>query len=128
MKIYKSMEELIGSTPLVELRNIEQEEKLAARLLVKVERGNPAGSVKDRVAKTMLDDAEAKGKLSKGGTVIEPTSGNTGIGIAAIGAARGYRVIIVMPDFCCLSSAAHNCGPTDGLGFGRRYPKQHQPR
>ncbi len=98
MKIYKSMEELIGATPLVELRNIEQEEKLAARLLVKVERGNPAGSVKDRVAKTMLDDAEAKGKLSKGGTVIEPTSGNTGIGIAAIGAARGYRVIIVMPD------------------------------
>ena len=92
------MEELIGATPLVELRNIEQEENLAARLLVKVERGNPAGSVKDRVAKTMLDDAEAKGKLVKGGTVIEPTSGNTGIGIAAIGAARGYRVIIVMPD------------------------------
>ena len=98
MKIYKSMEDLIGRTPLVELRNIEQEENLAARLLVKIERGNPAGSVKDRVAKTMLDDAEAKGKLTKGGTVIEPTSGNTGIGIAAIGAARGYRVIIVMPD------------------------------
>lgn len=98
MKIYKSMEDLIGATPLVELRNIEQEENLAARLLVKIEKGNPAGSVKDRVAKTMLDDAEAKGKLVKGGTVIEPTSGNTGIGIAAIGAARGYRVIIVMPD------------------------------
>ena len=98
MKIYKSMEDLIGATPMVELRNIEQEENLAARLLVKIEKGNPAGSVKDRVAKTMLDDAEAKGKLTKGGTVIEPTSGNTGIRIAAIGAARGYRVIIVMPD------------------------------
>ena len=83
MKIYKSMEDLIGATPMVELRNIEQEENLAARLLVKIEKGNPAGSVKDRVAKTMLDDAEAKGKLTKGGTVIEPTSGNTGIGIAA---------------------------------------------
>ena len=98
MKIYKSMEELIGSTPLVELRNIEQEEKLAARLLVKVERGNPAGSVKDRVAKTMLDDAEAKGKLSKGGTVIEPTSGNTGIGLAWVSSVKGYRLILTMPE------------------------------
>ena len=92
------MEELIGKTPIVELRNIEQQENLAARLLVKLEKTNPAGSVKDRVAKTMLDDAEAKGKLTKGGVIIEPTSGNTGIGLAAIGAARGYRVIIVMPD------------------------------
>lgn len=98
MKIYKSMEELIGKTPIVELRNIEQQENLAARLLVKLEKTNPAGSVKDRVAKAMLDDAEAKGKLTKGGVIIEPTSGNTGIGLAAIGAARGYRVIIVMPD------------------------------
>ena len=98
MKIYKSMEELIGMTPIVELRNIEQQENLAARLLVKLEKTNPAGSVKDRVAKAMLDDAEAKGKLTKGGVIIEPTSGNTGIGLAAIGAARGYRVIIVMPD------------------------------
>lgn len=98
MKIYKSMEELIGSTPLVELRNIEQEEKLAARLLVKVERGNPAGSVKDRVAKTMLDDAEAKGELSKGGTVIEPTSGNTGIGLAWVSSVKGYRLILTMPE------------------------------
>ena len=98
MKIYKSMEELIGKTPIVELRNIEQQENLAARLLVKLEKANPAGSVKDRVAKAMLDDAEAKGKLTKGGVIIEPTSGNTGIGLAAIGAARGYRVIIVMPD------------------------------
>ena len=98
MKIYKSMEELIGKTPIVELRNIEQQENLAARLLVKLEKTNPAGSVKDRVAKAMLDDAEAKGKLTKGGVIIEPTSGNTGIGLAAIGAARGYRVIVVMPD------------------------------
>lgn len=98
MKIYDSMEELIGNTPLVELKNIEKQENLDARILVKIEKGNPAGSVKDRVAKAMLDDAEAKGKLTKGGTIIEPTSGNTGIGIAAIGAARGYRVIIVMPD------------------------------
>ena len=98
MKIYKSMDELIGKTPIVELRNIEQQENLAARLLVKLEKTNPAGSVKDRVAKAMLDDAEAKGKLTKGGVIIEPTSGNTGIGLAAIGAARGYRVIIVMPD------------------------------
>ena len=98
MKIYKSMEELIGKTPIVELRNIEQQENLAARLLVKLEKTNPAGSVKDRVANAMLDDAEAKGKLTKGGVIIEPTSGNTGIGLAAIGAARGYRVIIVMPD------------------------------
>ena len=98
MKIYKSMEELIGKTPIVELRNIEQQENLAARLLVKLEKTNPAGSVKDRVAKAMLDDAEAKGKLTKGGVIIEPTSGNTGIGLAAIGAARGYRVIIVMPE------------------------------
>lgn len=98
MKIYNSMEELIGNTPIVELKNIEKQENLEAKVLVKLERVNPAGSVKDRVAKAMLDDAEAKGKLAKGGTVIEPTSGNTGIGIAAIGAARGYRVIIVMPD------------------------------
>ena len=98
MKIYKSMEELIGKTPIVELRNIEQQENLEARLLVKLEKTNPAGSVKDRVAKAMLDDAEAKGKLTKGGVIIEPTSGNTGIGLAAIGAARGYRGSIVMPD------------------------------
>lgn len=98
MKIYKSIDELIGSTPLFELKNIEREENLLARLLVKLEMNNPAGSAKDRVALAMLDDAEAKGRLSAGGTVIEPTSGNTGIGLAAIGASRGYRVIIVMPD------------------------------
>ena len=98
MKIYKSVDELVGNTPLVELRNIEKSENLAARLLVKLEKANPAGSAKDRVAKAMLDDAEAKGIIGEGSVIIEPTSGNTGIGLAAIGAARGYRVIIVMPD------------------------------
>ncbi len=98
MKIYKSVDELIGNTPIVELRNIEKSENTAARILVKLEMANPAGSAKDRVAKAMLDDAEAKGKIGKGSVIIEPTSGNTGIGLAAVGAARGYRVIIVMPD------------------------------
>ena len=98
MRIYKSVSELTGRTPLMELRNIEDENRLCARVLAKLEMFNPAGSAKDRVAKAMLDDAEAKGLLASGGTIIEPTSGNTGIGLAAIGASRGYRVIIVMPD------------------------------
>ncbi len=98
MKIYKSVSELTGRTPLMELRNIEDENRLCARVLAKLEMFNPAGSAKDRVAKAMLDDAEAKGLLASGGTIIEPTSGNTGIGLASIGASRGYRVIIVMPD------------------------------
>lgn len=98
MKIYKSVSELTGHTPLMELRNIENESKLPVRLLAKLEMFNPSGSAKARIAKSMLDDAEAKGLLFPGGTVIEPTSGNTGIGLAAIGASRGYRVIMVMPD------------------------------
>ena len=98
MRIYKSVSELTGRTPLMELKNIEDEHRLCSRVLAKLELFNPAGSTKDRVAKAMLDDAEAKGLLSAGGTIIEPTSGNTGIGLAAIGASRGYRVIIVMPD------------------------------
>ncbi len=97
-KVYTSMDQLIGGTPLLELTHIEAEEGLAARLLAKLEYLNPAGSVKDRVAKAMLDDAERTGRLKPGGTVIEPTSGNTGIGLAAVAAARGYRVIIVMPE------------------------------
>ncbi len=96
--IYTSVEQLIGHTPLLELCKIEQSEKLHARILAKLERFNPAGSAKDRVALSMLDDAEARGLLAPGGTVIEPTSGNTGIGLACVGAARGYRVVIVMPD------------------------------
>lgn len=96
--IYKSIDQLIGNTPIVQLKNIQKDEKLYARLLVKLEMFNPAGSAKDRVAKAMLDDAEAKGIIGEGSVIIEPTSGNTGIGLAAVGAARGYRVIIVMPD------------------------------
>lgn len=97
-KIYTSVSQLIGNTPLVELTNIERELKLKAKLIAKVELFNPAGSVKDRVAMAMILDAEEKGKLKNSSVIIEPTSGNTGIGIAAVAAARGYRVIIVMPD------------------------------
>lgn len=97
-KIYKSVDELIGKTPLAELTNIERELKLEAKLLAKLEYFNPAGSVKDRVAKSMIDDAESRGVLRKDSTIIEPTSGNTGIGLAAVAAARGYKIIIVMPE------------------------------
>ena len=96
--IYTSADQLIGSTPLLEIRNIEKEEGLKATVLVKLEYFNPAGSVKDRIAKAMIDDAEAKGLLKPGSVIIEPTSGNTGIGLASVAAARGYRIIIVMPE------------------------------
>lgn len=96
--IYTSVDQLIGKTPLLELTQIEKEYGLKARVLAKLEYLNPAGSVKDRVAKAMIDDAEASGKLKPGSVIIEPTSGNTGIGLAAVAAAGGYRVIIVMPD------------------------------
>ena len=96
--IYTSADQLIGKTPLLELTNIEKEEDLEATLLAKLEYFNPAGSVKDRIAKAMIDDAEAKGLLKKGSVLIEPTSGNTGIGLASVAAARGYRIIIVMPE------------------------------
>ena len=96
--VYTSVDQLIGRTPLLELKNIEKAEGLEARLLAKLEYLNPAGSVKDRVAKAMIDDAEAKGFLKPGSVIIEPTSGNTGIGLCAVAAARGYRVIIVMPE------------------------------
>ncbi len=98
MKIYTSVDQLIGKTPLLELTNIEKKLDLKSKLLAKLEYLNPAGSVKDRVAKAMIDDAESSGKLNKKSVIIEPTSGNTGIGLAAVGAARGYKVIIVMPD------------------------------
>lgn len=97
-KIYTSVDQLIGHTPLLELTHIEAAEGLKARVLAKLEYLNPAGSVKDRVARAMIDDAEATGKLKPGSVIIEPTSGNTGIGLASVAAARGYRVIIVMPD------------------------------
>ena len=96
--IYTSVDQLIGKTPLLELVHIEKEEGLEAKLLAKLEYFNPAGSVKDRIAKAMIDDAEASGKLKPGSVIIEPTSGNTGIGLASVAAARGYRIIIVMPE------------------------------
>lgn len=97
-KIYQSVTELIGHTPVLEVRNIEEELGLKAKILVKLELFNPAGSVKDRVAKQMIEDAKQAGRLKKGGTIIEPTSGNTGIGLAAIAAAQGYRAIFTMPE------------------------------
>ena len=97
-KIYASVQELIGRTPLMEIGNIEREEGLEARVLVKLEYLNPAGSVKDRIAKNMIEDAEEKGLLKPGATIIEPTSGNTGIGLAAIAASKGYRLILTMPE------------------------------
>ena len=97
-KIYTSVDQLIGKTPLLELVHIEKEEGLEARILAKLEHFNPAGSVKDRIAKAMINDAEAQGLLKSGSVVIEPTSGNTGIGLASVAAARGYRIIIVMPE------------------------------
>ena len=97
-KIYTSADQLIGGTPLLRLAHLEEAEGLNAKLVAKLEYLNPAGSVKDRVAKAMLDDAQAKGLLKKDSVIIEPTSGNTGIGLACVAAARGYRIIIVMPE------------------------------
>ena len=97
-KIYTSADQLIGHTPLLELTHLEKELGLEAKILAKLEYFNPAGSVKDRIAKAMIEDAEARGVLKPGATLIEPTSGNTGIGLASVAAARGYRVIIVMPE------------------------------
>ena len=97
-RIYTAADQLIGHTPLLELTHIEKEEKLEARILAKLEYFNPAGSVKDRVAKSIIDEAEKSGALKSGATLIEPTSGNTGIGLASVAAARGYRIIIVMPE------------------------------
>ena len=97
-RIYTSADQLIGATPLLELSHIEREHRLKARILAKLEYFNPAGSVKDRIAKAMIDDGEARGLLKPGSVIIEPTSGNTGIGLASVAAARGYRIIIVRPD------------------------------
>ena len=96
--IYTSADQLIGKTPLLELTHIEKELNLKAKILAKLEYFNPAGSVKDRIAKAMIDDAETTGKLKPGSVIIEPTSGNTGIGLASVAAARGYRIILVMPE------------------------------
>lgn len=98
MKVYKKITDLVGGTPLLELGNIEKENKLEATVLAKLEYFNPAGSVKDRIAKAMLDDAEEKGLLNENSVIIEPTSGNTGIGLASAAAARGYRIVLTMPE------------------------------
>lgn len=98
MTVYTSIDQLIGNTPLLELKGIEAKEGLKARVLGKLEYFNPAGSVKDRIAKAMLDDAEARGTIGPGATIIEPTSGNTGVGLASVAAARGYKVVITMPE------------------------------
>ncbi len=98
MNVYTSVDKMIGGTPLLELHNLEKELGLKAKVLAKLEYFNPAGSAKDRIARAMIDEAEREGKLGPGSVIIEPTSGNTGIGLAAVAAARGYRVIIVMPE------------------------------
>lgn len=98
MRIYESLQELIGNTPLLELKSIENCENLGCRILAKIESFNPGGSIKDRIAKAMIDDAEKSGRLKPGGTIIEPTSGNTGIGLTWIGVSKGYRVILCMPE------------------------------
>lgn len=107
-KYYKGTLGLIGNTPLVEIVNIEKELGLLATVLVKLEYFNPAGSVKDRIAKAMLEDAEEKGLLKEGSVIIEPTSGNTGIGLAAIAAAKGYRIILTMPETMSITSRNFN--------------------
>lgn len=112
MKVYRSVSELIGRTPLLEVVNYERDNGLNATILAKLESFNPAGSAKDRVARAMLDDAEKRGLLQPGGTIIEPTSGNTGIGLAAVGLARGYRVILTMPD----SMSAERRNPLKAYG------------
>ena len=98
MKVYKKVTDLIGGTPLLELVNYEKQHDLKATILAKLEYFNPAGSVKDRIARAMIDDAEASGALKPGATIIEPTSGNTGIGLASVAAARGYKMILTMPE------------------------------
>ena len=105
--IFKGTLGLIGNTPLVEVSNFEKKHALKARVLVKLEYFNPAGSVRDRIAKAMIEDAEEKGKLKKGSVIIEPTSGNTGIGLAAIAAAKGYRIILTMPETMSAVSYTH---------------------
>ena len=106
--IYKGILGLIGNTPLVELTNVEKANDLDAHILVKLEYLNPAGSVKDRIAKAMIEDAEATGKLKEGSVIIEPTSGNTGIGLAAIAAAKGYRAILTMPETMSIEKKKHS--------------------
>ena len=133
MKVYQKITDLIGGTPLLELANLEAKEALPAKIYGKMEYFNPAGSVKDRIAKGMIDDAEAKGLLKPGSVIIEPTSGNTGIGLASIAAARGYRLIIAMPETMSVERRNLMKAYGAGKGTGRRDPEQlysvsvHQP-
>ena len=122
-KVYTSADQLIGNTPLLELRNLEAELGLEARLLAKLEYLNPAGSAKDRIAMAMIDDAEAQGLLKPGFTIIESTSGNTGIGLASVAARRGYRVIITMPDTMSMDKKRTR-GRGESPGAGRRHGEQ----
>ena len=119
-KIYTSADQLIGHTPLLELTHIENAENLKAKILAKLEYFNPAGSVKDRIARAMIDDAEATGKLKPGSVIIEPTSGNTGIGLASVAAARGYRIIIVMPETMSVGAPPADEGLRRRAGADRR--------
>ena len=112
--VYKTADQLIGKTPLLELTHIEKEFNLKARILAKLEYYNPAGSVKDRVAKAMIEEAENSGKLTPDSVIIEPTSGNTGIGLASVAAAKGYRTIIVMPETMSIERRKDNCGCISG--------------
>ena len=134
-KIYTSADQLVGKTPLLELVHIEKSEGLEAKVLGKLEYFNPAGSVKDRIAKAMIDDAEQKGLLKPGSVIIEPTSGNTGIGLASVAAARGYRIIIVMPETMAAGNALAQyrggCGlDGDDLDIGvlalNRHARDHE--
>lgn len=109
-KVYDSILDLVGKTPLVELKRIEEKEGLQAKLIAKVESFNPAGSVKDRIAKAMIEDAEAKGLLKEGSVIIEPTSGNTGIGLAAAATVKGYRMILTMPETMSVEAPEYRKG------------------
>ena len=119
-RIYTSADQLIGNTPLLELTHIERERGLKARILAKLEYFNPAGSVKDRIARAMIDAAEASGRLRPGSVIIEPTSGNTGIGLAAVAAAKGYRILIVMPETMSRGTAPADEGLWGRTGADRR--------
>ena len=125
-KIAERLTDLVGNTPLLELNNYNKNKRLKARVIAKLEYFNPAGSVKDRVALAMIEDAEAKGLLKPGATIIEPTSGNTGVGLAFVAAAKGYKLILTMPD--TMSLERRNLLKALGADFGcRRYERRNSP-